>query len=189
MPHAVCVFTGSSLGSNPKYEAAARNFGQAIAERGLVLVYGGAGIGCMKALADGALEAGGEVIGVLPRFLADQELAHPHLTALHRVGSMHERKVLMHELADCFAVLPGGLGTLEEVFEAWTWRQLTFHQKPIGFLDLNGYFRHLFTFLNSVAKEGFVRTDHLGIAIRSVEPADLLDRLVAATHSAETLPN
>lgn len=138
----------------------------------------------MTALADGALKARGDVTGVPPRFLADLELARPHLTALHRVGSMHERKAMMHELADCFAVLPGGLGTLEEVFEAWTWRQLMFHQKLIGFLDLDGYFRLLFAFLDLAAKEGFVKSDHLGMGIRSSEPADLLDRLEAARHSA-----
>lgn len=185
MPDAVCVFTGSSRGSSPKYEAAARDFGQAIAMRGLILVYGGAGIGCMGALADGALEAGGKVIGVLPNFLADEELAHPNLTELHHVGSMHERKLMMHKLADCFAVLPGGLGTLEETFEAWTWRQLKFHQKPIGFLDIDGYFHHLFAFLTSAATEGFVSSEHLGLAILSSEPGDLLDRLGAAKQSSE----
>jgi uncharacterized protein (TIGR00730 family) len=136
----VCVFCGSSPGARPGYRAAAQALGAAIAKRGLGLVYGGAHVGLMGVVADAALAEGGEVIGVLPRALETKELAHRNLSALYVVESMHERKALMAELSDAFVALPGGIGTLEEIFEAWTWTQLGLHEKPCALLDVEGYY-------------------------------------------------
>lgn len=153
----VCVFCGSSDGASPKYLEAARHTGRVIAERGLGLVYGGASIGTMGAVADAALEAGGEVIGVIPKVIAEHEVAHGGLTKLHVVEGMHERKALMTALSDRFLVLPGGLGTLDELFEAMTWRWLGIHDNPIGLLDVDGYWAPLIAALDRFVDEGFVR--------------------------------
>src|SRR3954471_3991518 len=139
----VCVFCGSSLGARPEFAGAARSFGRLRADRRIGVVYGGASVGLMGIVADAALASGGEVIGVLPDKLFEREVAHAGLTELHTVGSMHERKALMSELADAFVALPGGYGTIEEVVEAVTWTQLGIHAKPVGLLDVDGYFEHL----------------------------------------------
>ncbi|HEY9544749.1 MAG TPA: TIGR00730 family Rossman fold protein [Solimonas sp.] len=154
----LCVFCGSSDGARPAYRDAAHALGKALADAGIGLVYGGAAVGLMGAVADGALARGGEVMGVLPRSLADRELAHPGLTQLHVVGSMHERKAMMAKLSDGFIALPGGLGTFEELFEIWTWAQLGYHRKPVALLNVDGYYDGLLSFLDHTVREAFVKT-------------------------------
>lgn len=156
----VCVFCGSSAGKDPAYLAAAREVGRTLARRGLGLVYGGGSVGLMGALADAALEAGGEVVGVIPRALQLRELAHAGLTTLHVVGSMHERKARMAELSQGFLALPGGIGTLEEFAEILTWAQLGLHARPCGLLDVAGYYRPLISFFDRAVAQGFVRPEH-----------------------------
>lgn len=159
-PRRVCVFCGSSSGVRPEYEDAARGLGSALARRGIGVVYGGASVGLMGVVADAALAAGGEVIGVIPQALVDREVAHPRLSELHVVASMHERKAVMADLADAFVALPGGMGTLEELFEVFTWRQLGIHDKPIALLDVLGYWAGLAAFLEHAEAEGFLRAGH-----------------------------
>jgi hypothetical protein len=154
---AICVFCGSSFGTRETYAEAAKETGRTIAELGYTLVYGGAKVGLMGTVADAALHAGGKVIGVLPRALEDKEIGHEGLTELHLVGSMHERKAKMADLSDAFIALPGGVGTLEEIFEVWTWGQLGYHSKPCGFLNINGYYDHLIRFLDHQTEEGFTK--------------------------------
>ena len=156
----VCVFCGSSAGSNHLYLENARVVGKALVRRGLGLVYGGGSVGLMGAVASAVLEAGGEVDGVIPRALEARELAHGGLTRLHRVGSMHERKAKMAELADAFVALPGGMGTLEELSEILTWAQLGLHAKPSGLLDVEGYYRPLVAFFDHAVAQGFLRPEH-----------------------------
>jgi len=153
----ICVFCGSSSGNRDIYAGAARATGQAIAGAGLKLVYGGASVGLMGIVADAALSAGGEVIGVLPKVLEDKELGHKGLTELHIVGSMHERKALMADLSDAFLALPGGAGTMEEIFEIWTWGQLGLHKKPCGFLNTGGFYDGLIGFFDHQTEEGFMK--------------------------------
>ena len=173
----VCVFCGASAGRVPAYLAAARAFGVEVGRRGLGVVYGGGRVGLMGAVADGALGAGGEVIGVIPQELVDRELAHPALTELHVVGTLHERKALMAELADAFVALPGGFGTLDELLEQLTWSQLGLHGKPVGLLDVAGYWRPLVALARHAVEEGFVReADLRAIAVADDGPS-LLDRL------------
>jgi hypothetical protein len=172
----VCVFCGSSTGKNPAYLEAARATGRALASRGVGLVYGGGSVGLMGALADATLEAGGEVVGVIPRALQLRELAHGRLTTLHVVGSMHERKARMAELSDAFIALPGGMGTLEELSEILTWSQLGLHARPVGLLDAAGYYGPLIAFFDRAAAEGFIRPEHRGLVLVGTEPAALLDR-------------
>jgi uncharacterized protein (TIGR00730 family) len=154
----LCVYCGSSAGSDPAYEAAARALGRDLAERGVGLVYGGGRV--VGAIADAALSAGGEVVGIIPQALMDRELGHGGVTELRVVGSMHERKMQMADLSDAFVALPGGIGTLEELIEVFTWLQLGFHAKPCALLDVGGYYRHLIAFLDHAAAEGFVRREH-----------------------------
>jgi uncharacterized protein (TIGR00730 family) len=175
----VCVFCGSSVGRRPAYLDAARAMGRALARRGLALVYGGGGVGLMGAAADAALEAGGEVIGVIPRALELRELAHPRLTTLHVVGSMHERKAKMAELAHGFVALPGGMGTLEELAEILTWAQLGLHARPCGLLDVDGYYEPLITFFDRAVEEGFVRPEHRSLLVVADDPDALLDAFEA----------
>jgi uncharacterized protein (TIGR00730 family) len=175
----VCVFCGSSTGRNPAHLEAARRMGRALAARGLGVVYGGGSVGLMGALADAALAAGGEVVGVIPRALQLRELAHGGLTTLHVVGSMHERKARMAELADGFVALPGGMGTLEEFAEVLTWAQLGLHARPCGLLDVAGYYRPLISFFDAAAAEGFVRPEHRRLVLVAGEPDALLDALEA----------
>ncbi len=175
----ICVFCGSSMGARPEYAERAAELGRMIAQRGLGLVYGGGNIGLMGVLATAALEAGGEVIGVIPEALMKFEVGHPDLAELRVVGSMHERKALMADLSDAFIALPGGIGTMEELFEVWTWAQLGFHPKPLGFLDVAGYYDHLHTFLDHMRTEGFLRDRHRGMVAVDDNPTRLLDGFMA----------
>ncbi|WP_417684777.1 TIGR00730 family Rossman fold protein [Roseibium sp.] len=171
----VCVFCGSSFGTSPIYADAARETGHAIASQGLTLVYGGAKVGLMGTVADAALEAGGKVIGVLPTSLQEKELAHEGLSELYVVGSMHERKALMAEKSDAFLTLPGGAGTMEELFEVWTWGQLGLHRKPCGFLNTGGFYDQLLTFLDFQTNEGFMKPVMRAMVQSAATPAELLD--------------
>jgi uncharacterized protein (TIGR00730 family) len=175
----VCVFCGSSMGNRPVYAEAAARLGALLAERGLGLVYGGGNVGLMGVVADAALQAGGEVIGVIPEALMKLEVGHLDLTELHVVGSMHERKALMADLSDAFIALPGGIGTMEELFEVWTWGQLGMHPKPLGFLDVAGYYDHLHAFLDYATDEGFLRDRHRAMVAVENDAATLLDRFDA----------
>lgn len=171
----ICVFCGSSMGAQNAYPEAAQATGRAIAEAGCTLVYGGAKVGLMGTVADAALDAGGEVIGVLPRALQEKEVGHDGLTELHLVDSMHERKALMADLSEAFIALPGGVGTLEEIFEVWTWGQLGYHAKPCGFLNVNGYYDQLIAFLDHQTSEGFMKDVMRGMAQIADTPQGLLD--------------
>ena len=172
----VCVFCGSSPGSNPQYGELATRLGSILAQRGLTLVYGGGNVGLMGVLANAVLAHDGQVIGVIPQALADLEVAHTGLADLRVVGSMHERKALMADLADGFIALPGGLGTLEEFCEVLTWAQLGMHQKPCGLLNPEHYFDQLITFLDHAVTERFVRPEHRALVLVEEDPAALLDR-------------
>ena len=176
----VCVFCGASAGGRPAYAEAARAFGTLLAERGIGLVTGGGSVGLMGIVADAAIEAGGETLGVIPRRLVDRELGHHGLSALYVVESMHERKALMHELSDAFVALPGGYGTLDELFEALTWRQLGIHGKPVGVLDVEGYFQPLLALLDGLVEGGFVHEASRTGLLVAAEPAALLGLLEAA---------
>jgi uncharacterized protein (TIGR00730 family) len=173
----ICGFCGSSTGANPAYRRAAESLGRAIATSGRRLVYGGGNVGLMGVLADAALEQGGQVIGVIPRHLVDLEVAHQSLTEQRIVDSMHQRKQLMAELAEGFVILPGGLGTLEEFFEVWTWGQLGLHRKPYGILNVASYFDSLLAFLDHSVSERFVRPDHRRLLLMAEDPMELLHRL------------
>ena len=172
----LCVFCGSSPGANGAYREAAEGLGRLLAREGIGLIYGGASVGLMGAVADAALAAGGEVTGVIPRALEEKEIAHPGLTALHVVGSMHERKALMTELVDGFIALPGGMGTFDEFFEVVTWAQLGMHHKPCGLLNAAGYYDRLAAFLDHAVAERFVKGEHREMIIIETEPARLLER-------------
>ncbi len=174
----ICLFCGSSPRVASDYMDVARAFGSILASRGIGLVYGGGRTGLMGAAADGALAAGGRVIGVIPRALADLEVAHGGLTELELVDSMHERKARMAALSDAFAALPGGLGTLDEWFEIWTWAQLGFHAKPIGLLNFEGFFDPLLAFLDHLVAEGFVRPEHRAMAAVERDAKALIERLI-----------
>ena len=171
----ICVYTGSSPGGHPAYAEAAAALGRTLAGQGLGLVYGGATVGCMGIVADAALAAGGEAIGVIPQALVDREIAHTGLSELRVVGSMHERKALMADLADGFVALPGGMGTLEEIFEVYTWTQLGMQSKPLGLLDVRGYYGQLAAFLDHAVAERFVTPEHRAMLVVEQEPAALLD--------------
>ena len=184
----VCVFCGASSGRLPAYGEAARAFGAAAALRGLAVVYGGGRVGLMGAVADGALSAGGEVVGVIPQELVDRELAHGGLSELHVVGSLHERKALMAELADGFVALPGGFGTLDELLEQLTWSQLGLHAKPVGLLDVEGYWLPLIALARHATAEGFVREADLAAIAVATDADGLLDRLERLTRVARPRP-
>ena len=171
----LCVFCGSSYGNSPAFTAAARELGEAIAARGIELVYGGSRVGLMNEVADAALTKGGKVIGVLPRFMSDKELAHESLTELHLVDTMHQRKQLMAELSDGFVALPGGFGTFEEIFEAMTWAQLHLHRSPCALFNVAGYYDKLVEFLDSSVASGFVRQDLRDSLIVADNVKDLFD--------------
>ena len=170
----ICVFCGSSFGSSPAYLEAARSFGPALASQNLGLVYGGAAIGLMGALADSAMEAGVEVIGVIPQSLVDREIAHAGLSDLRIVSTMHERKAAMADLSDGFAVLPGGAGTLEEFFEAWTWGQLGLHDKPCGLLNVENYFEGLLSMVDEMVHREFIAERFAGTLIVEETAGQLL---------------
>jgi uncharacterized protein (TIGR00730 family) len=173
----LCVFCGSSPGARPAYGEAAEELGRLLVEEGIGLVYGGGQVGLMGRLADAVLSAGGEITGVLPRALVAKEIGHPGLSDLRVVGSMHERKALMADLSDGFVALPGGLGTVEELFEVYTWSQLGLHQKPCALLDVDGYYEGIATFLSHAVEERFLRDDHRDMLIVAREPRTLIERL------------
>ncbi|MEW5773867.1 MAG: TIGR00730 family Rossman fold protein [Thermodesulfobacteriota bacterium] len=177
--HSICVFLGSNPGFDSRFAQAARAMGEELARRGLTLVYGGSNVGLMGLLANAVLAAGGKAVGVIPEALRDKEIAHPGLTELHVVGSMHERKALMAELSDAFAALPGGMGTLEELCEVLTWGQLGFHAKPCGILNVNGYYKGLALFLETMVQNGFLHPDHRDMLQAADSPAGLLDAFAA----------
>jgi len=175
--NSLCIYCGSSSGRLEAYAMAAYAMAEALVSRNIRLVYGGAAIGLMGKVAGRVLELGGEVIGVIPEALAHKEVAHQHLTKLHVTQSMHERKMLMADLSDGFIALPGGIGTLEELFEIWTWAQLGFHDKPCGLLNVEGYFDALIEFLDHVLAEQFVKQHHRAILNVETDPGRLLQRL------------
>ena len=175
----VCVFAGSSSGSRPEYRAAAETLGRELGARGIGLVYGGARVGLMGAVADAVLAAGGHVTGVIPRALVEKEVAHSGLSDLRVVTSMHERKALMGDLSDGFIALPGGWGTLDEFFEILTWAQLGLHQKPCGLLNVHGYFDGLLSFLAHSTAEGFVRHEYQSMISVADSAGALLEQLAA----------
>ena len=181
----ICVFCGSSPGARPAYRTAAANLGAALVARGMGLVYGGANVGLTSELAHSVLDAGGEVIGVIPRSLVQRELALTGLADLRITDSMQERKAVMADLADGFIAMPGGLGTLDELFEVLTWTQLGIHQKPSGLLNVEGYFDALLAFLDHAVAERFVKDAHRSMLIVEPEPHRLLDRLEAFVPPAE----
>jgi uncharacterized protein (TIGR00730 family) len=173
----ICVFCGSSPGARPAYAEATAELARLLVSDGIGLVYGGANVGLMAVLADTVLAEGGDAIGVIPQPLVDREIAHPGLSDLRVVGSMHERKALMAELADAFVALPGGLGTLEELFEVYTWSQLGLHSKPCALLDVEGYYDGIADFLDHAVRERFVREDHRAMLVVERDARTLLDRL------------
>jgi uncharacterized protein (TIGR00730 family) len=175
----ICVFCGSSPGARPDYAQAARQLGQALADRDMGLVYGGGRVGLMGEIAESVLKAGGEVTGVVPQGLVDKEVAFNELSDLRVVPSMHERKALMVELSDAFIALPGGLGTFEEFFEVLTWAQLSLHQKPCGLLNVAGYFAALMSFLDHAVDEQFIKPEHRSILLIDESSDALLDRIEA----------
>jgi uncharacterized protein (TIGR00730 family) len=180
----VCIFCGSYSGVRAEYAAAARAMAAALVRSGFELVYGGGRVGLMGIVADEVLRLGGSAVGVIPRALREREVGHDGLTELHVVETMHERKAMMADLADAFVALPGGLGTIEEIFEIWTWAQLGMHQKPCGFLDVAGYYAPLAAFLDHATHEGFIRPPLRGAAIFESDPDALLRRFAAYTPPA-----
>ncbi|MCK0745592.1 TIGR00730 family Rossman fold protein [Chromohalobacter nigrandesensis] len=182
----ICIYMGSREGRDAGFRQAAETLGRSIAQRGWGMVYGGARVGLMGAVADAALREGGEVIGVIPHHLVEREMAHEGLTHLLRVDDMHARKAAMAEYADAFIALPGGIGTLEELFETWTWQYLGLHDKPIGVLDVNGFYRPLLTFLDHTVAHGFLNPETRARLVDAVDPEHLLDRLMAAQHAPPT---
>jgi hypothetical protein len=175
----LCVFCGSSPGNQPVYLEAAQQLGTALAKAGIGLVYGGAQVGLMGAVAEAALAAGGEVLGVIPRQLVERELAHSGLTELREVGSMHERKAMMADLSDGFIALPGGVGTFEELFEVWTWAQLGHHQKPCALFNVHGYYDKLIAFLDHSMNEGFMKPPYREMLIVAADVESVLARVKA----------
>jgi uncharacterized protein (TIGR00730 family) len=173
----ICVFCGSNEGKRPAYMQAARALAESLAERHIRLVYGGGRVGLMGQMADAALAAGGKVVGVIPGRLAEREVAHQGLEELHVVESMHTRKALMADLSDAFVALPGGFGTLDEFFEIVTWAQLGFHSKPIGLLNVEGFFDPVLSFVDHSVREGFVRAEHRELIRVASSIEELLDRL------------
>ena len=177
-----CVFCGSSAGARPVYRERAEGLGRELARRGIRLVYGGADVGLMGAVANAVLEAGGEATGVIPRGLAEKEVMHHGLTELHIVESLHERKSKMSAAAEGFIALPGGMGTFEELLETLTWAQLGIHSRPVGVLDVDGYYAPLGALLDRAVEERFLHAEHRGLLIVDDDPAKLLDRM--ADHRA-----
>jgi hypothetical protein len=185
----VAVFCGSASGRDGQFAALAADLGRAIAARGWTLVYGGASVGLMGTVADAALEAGGRVVGVIPSMLVNRELAHRGLHDLRVVATMHERKVLMGSLSDMFVALPGGVGTLDELFEMLTWTQLRFHAKPCALLDLDGFYASLVAFLDRAVRDGFVQPACRASLLVGQDPDDLLERCAAWTAGEAPRPD
>jgi hypothetical protein len=174
----ICIYCGSNPGTRPEFSQLARDLGTILARRGLGLVYGGGNVGLMGILADSALKAGTEAIGVIPEDLVQREVAHKGLTTLHTVTSMHERKSLMCGLSDAFIAMPGGFGTLDEIMEMITWRQLGYHQKHCGLLNVAGYYDDLLRFLDGAVKSGLILPEHRGLVLADASPERLLDRVL-----------
>ncbi|MCB1275763.1 TIGR00730 family Rossman fold protein [Prosthecobacter sp.] len=170
----ICVYCGSSSGNDPMHRSAAHALGAFLSENGIGVVYGGGNVGLMGALADGALSTKGEVIGVIPQALMEKELGHGGVTELHVVSSMHERKQMMVDLSDGFIALPGGFGTLDELFETLTWLQLSFHNKPVGLLNLGGFYDGLIDFIAHMSLQGFLKPEHAACVLVESDPASLL---------------
>lgn len=182
----ICVFCGSNTGLDPAYFEMAHQTGRVLAQRGLALVYGGGRVGLMGAIADAVLEYGGEAIGVIPRAMVEKELAHQGLSDLRVVGSMHQRKALMADLADGFIAMPGGVGTYEEFCEVLTWTQLGYHAKPCGLLNVNGFYDPLLALFDQAVVKGFVRAEHRSVVLVEEDPDRLLNRFDG--YSAPDLP-
>ena len=176
MTNSIAVFCGSAFGTDEIFNQTAQDVGRAIAEQGKTLVYGGGKSGLMGVVADSALQAGGRVIGVIPEVLVHKELAHPHLTELHVVKDMHERKTKMSELSDAFIAMPGGVGTLEEIFEQWTWAQLGIHLKPCAFLNVDGFYDELIKFIDVTTQKGFTHERFTNTLISSSSIQDVLSQ-------------
>jgi len=177
----VCVFCGANPGNSPSFLESSIYLGRLLARRGITLVYGGASVGCMGAVANAALDSGGRVVGIIPRSLWEKEIAHHGLTELQVVDSMHERKAAMAARSDAFIALPGGVGTLEEFFEVMTWSQLGFHHKPCGLLNVDGYYDGLAAFLDHAMGQGFLKEPHRRIALTEATPEALLDAFAGWT--------
>jgi uncharacterized protein (TIGR00730 family) len=173
----ICVFCGARTGNDPAFMRLATETGAAIAQAGLTLVYGGGRVGLMGATADGAMAAGGKVVGIIPQFLADKEVEHRGLTEVHIVASMHERKTMMADLSDAFVALPGGAGTLEEIFEQWTWAQLGIHTKPVSFLNANGFYDPLIEMISRMKSCGFIQAELADMVVVENSIGAILDRL------------
>jgi uncharacterized protein (TIGR00730 family) len=182
----LCVFCGSSAGNRPEYRAAAQRLGELLAGRGVGLVFGGGRVGLMGVVADAVLRGGGEAVGVIPQALVDKELAHRGLSELRVVGTMHQRKALMADLADAFAALAGGYGTADETFEILTWAQLGLHTKPVGLLNVCGFFDPLLAWVDHCVGEGFIRPEHRALLQVASEPAGLLEMLARYRAAPET---
>lgn len=176
----ICVYCGSSNDVDERFKSAARQMGTLLAQRGIGVVYGGGSVGLMGIVADAALAAGGEVLGVIPDKLQRLELGHDGLTELFVVDSMHARKMLMAQLSDGFVALPGGFGTLEEISEVTTWSQLNYHKKPVGLLNVDGYYDHLIAWIRTAVAQGFIRTPHRDLLCAADTPEALLQRLADA---------
>ncbi len=175
----VTVYAGSRNGNNPAYAEAAALLGAELASRGIGVIYGGGKTGLMGALSDAVISAGGELVGIMPRWLVDKEVAHPGVLDFRITDSMHERKKMMADMADAFIALPGGFGTMDELFEVLTWAQIGLHDKPIGMLDVAGYFAPFVTFARHVAEEGFIAREHESLYVVEAEPDTLVSRLAA----------
>lgn len=173
----ICVYCGSRTGTDPAHAQAARDIGRVIGERGWQLVYGGGKVGLMGIVADAVLAHGGRVVGVIPRMLMDREVGHADLQELHVVDTMHQRKQMMAERVQAFVALPGGIGTLEELFEVWTWRQIGYHARPIGLLNVGGYYDALLGFLRHTVEQGFLGAAQHEVLQVSTDPAELVERL------------
>jgi uncharacterized protein (TIGR00730 family) len=186
-PFTVCVYCGSRAGADPAHAKAARLIGQIIGQRGWQLVYGGGRVGLMGVVADAVLAAGGRVVGVIPRKLREREVGHDDLTEIHVVDTMHQRKQMMAERANAFLALPGGIGTLEELFEVWTWRQIGYHDQPIGLLNVAGFYDGLLDFMRTTVDSGFLDRSQLDGLLVGKDEAELLDRLHAASAQARGL--
>ena len=175
----ICVYCGSSYGKLPAYTEAAKALGNVLNDHGIGLVYGGASVGIMGVVADAVLAGGGEVIGVIPQSIVDLEIAHTGLTELKVVPDMHERKAMMAEYSDGFIALPGGLGTMEELFEVWTWAQLGFHDKPCGLMNVAGYYDHLTAFIAHAVDQEYVKAAHQDVLLVASEPNDLIQQMTS----------
>lgn len=173
----LCVYCGSSVGASPGYADAARSLAGLMVDQGIALVYGGGNVGLMGVIADEVMRLGGHVTGVIPQALMDKEVGHRGLPRLHVVKDMHERKALMAELSDGFIAMPGGIGTLEELFEVFTWAQLGFHEKPIGLLNAEGFYDGLIAFLDHVVAQRFLRPEQASVLLHDASPAALLQKM------------